>query len=264
MSIRLGCTQPRQMFVSERIFIALADQFVLKNDTVKIMGQLLSTDYNDFYPYSRYVYVELIDRHKQVVERKKIRCNDNGAFFTSILYLTRVQTAYTTYVATHNSCAIAKAISTPWCHFMWVSCHKSKKRRKNICGVLSRRRSSGKGACSDCWHIYLQRTQMPSATNFVILNSRRDTICSGKTDTNGLASISFIPDGNRYLLSTETDDKATHNFLLPETMQIPTLRTAVNRKRLVCYVLTDTDDKEPIDSLEIAIYHSSFGIKSYN
>ena len=102
---------------------------------------------------------------------------------------------------------------------------------------------------------------MPSATNFVILNSRRDTICSGKTDTNGLASISFIPDGNRYLLSTETDDKATHNFLLPETMQIPTLRTAVNRKRLVCYVLTDTDDKEPIDSLEIAIYHSSFGIK---
>lgn len=102
---------------------------------------------------------------------------------------------------------------------------------------------------------------MPSATNFVILNSRRDTICSGKTDTNGLASISFIPDGNRYLLSTETDDKATHNFLLPETMQIPTLRAAVNRKRLVCYVLTDTDDKEPIDSLEIAIYHSSFGIK---
>ena len=74
-----------KMFVSERIFIALADQFVLKNDTVKIMGQLLSTDYNDFYPYSRYVYVELIDRHKQVVERKKIRCNDNGAFFTSIL-----------------------------------------------------------------------------------------------------------------------------------------------------------------------------------
>ena len=103
--------------------------------------------------------------------------------------------------------------------------------------------------------------KMPTATKFVILNSRRDTICSGKTDTNGLASISFIPDGNRYLLSTETDDKATHNFLLPEAMQIPTLRAAVNRKRLVCYVLTDTDDKEPIDSLEIAIYHSSFGIK---
>ena len=32
-----------KLFVSERIFIALADQFVLKNDTVKIMGQLLST-----------------------------------------------------------------------------------------------------------------------------------------------------------------------------------------------------------------------------
>jgi hypothetical protein len=105
---------------------------------------------------------------------------------------------------------------------------------------------------------------MPSATNFVILNSRRDTICSGKTDANGLASISFIPDGNRYLLSTETDDKATHNFLLPETMPTPTLRAAINRERLVCYALADTDDKDPIDSLEIAIYHSSFGIKKLN
>ena len=42
---------------------------------------------------------------------------------------------------------------------------------------------------------------------------------------------------------------------------MPTLRAAVNRERLVCYALADTDDKGPIDSLEIAIYHSSFGIK---
>ena len=105
---------------------------------------------------------------------------------------------------------------------------------------------------------------MPTATKFVILNSLRDTICSGKTDANGLASISFIPDGNRYLLSTETDDKVTHKFLLPETIQMPTLRAAVNRERLVCYALADTDDKGPIDSLQIAMYHSSFGIKKLN
>lgn len=251
-----------KMFVSERIFIALADQFVLKNDTVKIMGQLLSTDYNDFYPYSRYVYVELIDRHKQVVERKKIRCNDNGAFFTSILlpdkspngiYYVRGYSQFMRNRESHQYPMVPL--------YVGVMPQEQETKEKIYAGFFPEGGHLVKGHVQTVGIYICNEHKMPSATNFVILNSRRDTICSGKTDTNGLASISFIPDGNRYLLSTETDDKATHNFLLPETMQIPTLRTAVNRKRLVCYVLTDTDDKEPIDSLEIAIYHSSFGIK---
>lgn len=254
-----------KMFVSERIFIALADQFVLKNDTVKIMGQLLSTDYNDFYPYSRYVYVELIDRNKQVVERKKIRCNDNGSFFTSILlpdkspngiYYVR---GYSQFMRNRES---QQFPMVPL--YVGVVPQEQETKENIYAGFFPEGGHLVKGHVQTVGIYICNEHKMPTATNFVILNSRRDTICSGKTDTNGLASISFIPDGNRYLLSTETDDKATHNFLLPETMQIPTLRAAVNRERLVCYVLTDTDDKEPIDSLEIAIYHSSFGIKKLN
>lgn len=251
-----------KMFVSERIFIALADQFVLKHDTVKIMGQLLSTDYNDFYPYSRYVYVELIDRHKQVVERKKIRCNDNGSFFTSILlpdkspngiYYVR---GYSQFMRNRES---QQFPMVPL--YVGVMPQEQETKENIYAGFFPEGGHLVKGHVQTVGIYICNEHKMPTATKFVILNSLRDTICSGKTDTNGLASISFIPDGNRYLLSTETDDKATHNFLLPETMQIPTLRAAINRERLVCYVLTDTDDKEPIDSLEIAIYHSSFGIK---
>lgn len=254
-----------KMFVSERIFIALADQFVLKNDTVKIMGQLLSTDYNDFYPYSRYVYVELIDRNKQVVERKKIRCNDNGSFFTSILlpdkspngiYYVR---GYSQFMRNRES---QQFPMVPL--YVGVMPQEQETKENIYAGFFPEGGHLVKGHVQTVGIYICNEHKMPTATNFVILNSRRDTICSGKTDTNGLASISFIPDGNRYLLSTETDDKATHNFLLPETMQIPTLRAAVNRERLVCYALADTDDKEPIDSLEIAIYHSSFGIKKLN
>ena len=251
-----------KMFVSERIFIALADQFVLKNDTVKIMGQLLSTDYNDFYPYSKYVYVELTDKNKQVVERKKIRCNDNGAFFTSILlpdkspngiYYVR---GYSQFMRNRES---QQFPMVPL--YVGVMPQEQETKENIYAGFFPEGGHLVKGHVQTVGIYICNEHKMPTATKFVILNSRRDTICSGKTDANGLASISFIPDGNRYLLSTETDDKATHNFLLPETMQIPTLRTAANRKRLVCYVLTDTDDKEPIDSLEIAIYHSCFGIK---
>lgn len=254
-----------KMFVSERIFIALADQFVLKNDTVKIMGQLLSTDYKDFYPYSRYVYVELTDRNKQVVERKKIRCNDNGAFYTYII-LPQKTTNGIYYVRGYSQ--FMRNRESP--QFPMVPLYvgvmpQEQETKENIyAGFFPEGGHLVKGHVQTVGIYICNEHKMPTATKFVILNSLRDTICSGKTDTNGLASISFIPDGNRYLLSTETDDKATHNFLLPETMQIPTLRAAVNRERLVCYALADTDDKEPIDSLEIAIYHSSFGIKKLN
>ena len=254
-----------KMFVSERIFIALADQFVLKHDTVRIMGQLLSTDYKDFYPYSRYVYVELTDRNKQVVERKKIRCNDNGAFYTYII-LPQKTTNGIYYVRGYSQ--FMRNRESPQFPmvplYVGVMPQEQETKEKIYAGFFPEGGHLVKGQVQTVGIYICNERKMPTATKFVILNSLRDTICSGKTDANGLASISFIPDGNRYLLSTETDDKATHNFLLPETMQIPTLRAAINRERLVCYVLTDTDDKEPIDSLEIAIYHSSFGIKKLN
>ena len=261
----LAARSQDKQFVSERIFIALADQFVLKHDTVKVMGQLLSTDYNDFYPYSRYVYVELTDRNKQVVERKKIRCNNNGSFFTTIL-LPQKATNGIYYVRGYSQ--FMRNRESPQFPmvplYVGVMPQEQETKEKIYAGFFPEGGHLIKGQVQTVGIYICDEHKMPTATHFVILNSLRDTICSGRTDANGLASISFIPDGNRYVLSAETEDKVTHNFLLPEAMQIPTLRAAINRERLVCYVLTDTDDKEPIDSLEIAIYHSSFGIKKLN
>lgn len=258
----LAARSQDKQFLSERTFIALADQFVLKHDTVKIMGQLLSTDYNDFYPYSRYVYVELTDRNKQVVERKKIRCNNNGSFFTTILLPQKTTNGiyyvrgYSQFMRNRES---QQFPMVPL--YVGVMPQEQETKKKIYAGFFPEGGHLVKGHVQTVGIYICNEHKMPTATNFVILNSLRDTICSGRTDTNGLASISFIPDGNRYLLSTETDDKVTHKFLLPETVEMPTLRAVVNREKLACYVLADSDDKEPIDSLEIAMYHSSFGIK---
>lgn len=258
----LAARSQDKQFVSERIFIALADQFVLKNDTVKVMGQLLSTDYNDFYPYSRYVYVELTDRNKQVVERKKIRCNDNGLFFTTILLPQKTTNGiyyvrgYTQFMRNRES---PQFTMVPL--YVGVMPQEQETKEKIYAGFFPEGGHLVKGHVQTVGIYICNEHEMPTAIHFAILNSLRDTICSGRTDANGLASISFIPDGNKYVLSAETEDKVTHNFLLPETMQIPTLRAVVNRERLACYVLADSDYKEPIDSLEIAMYHSSFGIK---
>lgn len=258
----LAARSQDKQFVSERIFIALADQFVLKHDTVKIMGQLLSTDYNDFYPYSRYVYVELTDRNKQVVERKKIRCNDNGAFYTYII-LPQKATNGIYYVRSYSQfMRNRKSPQFPMVPlYVGVMPQEQETKEKIYAGFFPEGGHLIKGQVQTVGIYICDERKMPTATHFVILNSLRDTICSGRTNANGLASISFIPDGNRYVLSAETEDKVTHNFLLPETVQIPTLRAVVNRERLACYVLADSDDKESIDSLEIAMYHSSFGIK---
>lgn len=251
-----------KQFVSERIFIALADQFVLKNDTVKVMGQLLSTDYNDFYPYSRYVYVELTDRNKQVIERKKIRCNDNGSFFTTILLPQKTTNGiyyvrgYTQFMRNRES---PQFPMVPF--YVGVMPQEQETKEKIYAGFFPEGGHLIKGQVQTVGIYICDEHKMPTATHFVILNSLHDAICSGRTDANGLASISFIPDGNKYVLSAETEDKVTHNFLLPEALKIPTLRAVVNHERLVCYVLADSDDKELIDSLEIAMYHSSFGIK---
>lgn len=258
----LAARSQDKQFVSERIFIALADQFVLKHDTVKIMGQLLSTDYNDFYPYSRYVYVELTDRNKQVVERKKIRCNNNGSFFTTIL-LPQKTTNGIYYVRGYSQ--FMRNRESPQFPmvplYVGVLPQEQETKEKIYAGFFPEGGHLIKGQVQTVGIYICDEHKMPTATHFVILNSLHDTICSGRTDANGLASISFIPDGNRYVLSAETEDKVTHNFLLPEALKIPTLRAVVNRERLACYVLADSDDKESIDSLGIVMYHSSFGIK---
>lgn len=258
----LAARSQGKQFVSERIFIALADQFVLKHDTVKVMGQLLSTDYNDFYPYSRYVYVELTDRNKQVVERKKIRCNDNGAFYTYII-LPQKATNGIYYVRGYTQ-FMRNRISPQFPMvplYVGVVPQEQETKEKIYAGFFPEGGHLIKGQVQTVGIYICDEHKMPTATHFFILNSLHDTICSGRTDANGLASISFIPDGNKYVLSAETENKVTHKFLLPETVEMPTLRAVVNRERLACYVLTDSDDKDPIDSLQIAMYHSSFGIK---
>lgn len=72
-------------FVSERVLLVPLSQWVALGDTVRISGQVLSTDYNDFYPYSRYVYVELIGKNDSVVARNKVRMADDGVFL--LIYL---------------------------------------------------------------------------------------------------------------------------------------------------------------------------------
>ncbi|MCQ2239463.1 MAG: hypothetical protein MJZ73_09560, partial [Bacteroidaceae bacterium] len=73
-----------KVFLSERVFLAPVTSYCSPSDTLQITGQVLSTSHEDFYPYSRYVYIDLIDANNLVQTTIKARCGDDGYFFTSI------------------------------------------------------------------------------------------------------------------------------------------------------------------------------------
>ncbi|MGN0213532.1 MAG: hypothetical protein ACI4AH_01840 [Muribaculaceae bacterium] len=76
-------------FLTEKVFIAPETSYCKKGDNVNVCGQVLSSDYTDFYPYSRYLYLELINSENKVCSRQKIRINDNGSFATTIVVGTK-------------------------------------------------------------------------------------------------------------------------------------------------------------------------------
>ena len=75
-----------KILVSERIFLTPTQVYYDKNDTVEIIGQILSTDYSDFYPYSRYVYLELFDKDSKLVSRQKVKCNEKWEILSKRLH----------------------------------------------------------------------------------------------------------------------------------------------------------------------------------
>ena len=83
-SVLIQMMAQNKILVSERIFLTPTHVYYDKNDTVEIIGQILSTNYSDFYPYSRYVYLELFDKDSKLVSRQKVRCNDKGCFYATM------------------------------------------------------------------------------------------------------------------------------------------------------------------------------------
>ena len=83
-SVLIQMMAQNKILVSERIFLTPTHVYYDKNDTVEIIGQILSTDYSDFYPYSRYVYLELFDKDSKLVSRQKVKCNDKGCFYATM------------------------------------------------------------------------------------------------------------------------------------------------------------------------------------
>lgn len=199
-SVLIQMMAQNKILVSERIFLTPTHVYYDKNDTVEIIGQILSTDYSDFYPYSRYVYLELFDKDSKLVSRQKVKCNDKGCFYATMplgaikengkYYLrgytqfmrNRKNTYYPTvplYVGSRP--VISTDNHTIKASFFPEGGHLVNNHSQNI-------------------DIYLYNaTNQPIETNYWILKNGVDTIYNGKTSHSGLSIAAFTPEKKRQL-----------------------------------------------------------------
>ena len=74
--------QTRGDFRTEQIFIAPDRTSYGSTDTIRVNGVVTCMAQNNIRPYSRYVYLELINSDDSVMVRNKIRLQDNGTFYS--------------------------------------------------------------------------------------------------------------------------------------------------------------------------------------
>lgn len=73
-----------QDFRTEQIALCLQRAECLPGDTVTVSGQVTCIAANRFLPYSKYLYLELINPSDSVVLRQKVKCSPEGSFCTAI------------------------------------------------------------------------------------------------------------------------------------------------------------------------------------
>lgn len=249
-------------FLSERVYVAPLNNVVYASDTVRLMGQVLSTDYGDFYPYSRYVYVELSDRNNALAKRVKVRCNDDGSFYAAMpldgemaqgVYNLRGYTQFMRNrgndfypmtplyvgvrpVADGDTSCVSAMFFPEGGHF-----------------VSGEPQTMGVYLCN--------ATLSPVSAEFDVVRGNGEVVCGGKTSSSGLASVSFMPDGDDCMLVVKGGE-GVRRFVLPAAMDAPTLRVTQNRGRVVCRVLCGESTRGRADSCRVYMYHSGFGIKT--
>ena len=259
-SFVMAASSHDKLFLSERVFLAPLSQCVDLEDTIRVAGQVLSTDYSDFYPYSRYIYVDLVGDNSHVVTRNKVRMADDGTFYTD-MPLTKKMDKGIYYLRGYTQFMRNRGNALFPLYPLYIGIEPEKRPYLTGMGAMFFP-EGGHLACGGAVQnvgVYLyDGSKSPVAADFAVLKNMRDTVCCSKTDKYGLATVSFIPEsGSMYVLTS-----ASHTFHMPQPLDIPTLRTAVNRNLLVCNIVPGSSDAaEMSDSLRVYIYHSSFGIR---
>lgn len=251
----IGQTRP---YVSERIFIAPSSGCYDVGDTVEIVGQVLSTDYTDFYPYSRYVYVDVLDGGGNIVKSQKLVCRGDGSFYTAFLMGSLPKGQYNVRGYTRFMCNSEVPLSPASSFFYGEEPeHSDVGVSGGLKAVFFPEGGHLRGGTLQNVGVYVyDKSYRPAKADYYVVKNSRDTVCYGSTDESGWDRMAFIPEDRAvYQLYIRGCHTA---YSLPELSAEPTLQTYVNKGRLLCRVLGGVDG---LEGCRVLMFHNSFGLK---
>lgn len=248
-------------FRAERIFLAPEKESCMPGDTLRVSGQVLSSDSRDFYPYSRYVYLECIDSNDSLLSRQKVACNEKGYFHSAVAtqlewrskvcYLrayTRLMQNYPEESFTVVPFLLGTALPQKEEPAREIQARLFPEGGRLIEGFrqnLVFRLTDDAGFPVEPLHAFL-------------LDEQNDTIVSSITvSAHGIGKTAFQPQsGKQYRLLTAYDGRL---FTFPIAVESSgtSLQAILNRNRLSCRILSTSADGK----FRLFLYHPDQGLQ---
>ena len=205
-------------FRSEQIFLGVAKTEWAPNDTIEANGIVTCLAAKNIHPYSRYLYVELLNSSDSVMVRQKVGCDERGRFRVRIPTLS-VTGEGVYYLRAYTN--LMRNFSGENFALQPVLIGKAFPKREKGNGVLkcSIYPEGGFLVDNQVQGIVASVTDYAGSAlagvSLSVVNDRGDTLCVGKTRASGLANLMFIPLAARHYRLLVSDNCVTTSFDIP-------------------------------------------------
>lgn len=228
-------------FRSEQIFLGVAKTEWAPNDTIEANGIVTCLASGNIRPYSRYLYIELLDSSDSVMVRQKVGCDENGRFRARIPTVSIVSVGVY-YVRAYTN--LMRNFSGENFALQPVLIGEAFPKREKGNGVLrcSIYPEGGFLVEGQVQGIVASVTDYSgkaiSGVKLSVVNDKGDTLCVGKTRTSGLANLKFVPLAARHYKLFVTDNGVTTSLEIPQVYpDRMKLQCAINGNKLMFEVL---------------------------
>lgn len=228
-------------FRSEQIFLGVAKTEWAPNDTIEANGLVTCLATKDLHPYSRYLYIELLDSSDSVMVREKVGCKEDGRFRARIPTLS-VAGEGVYYLRAYTN--LMRNFSGENFALQPVLIGKAFPKREKGNGVLKCAIYPEGGFLVD------NQVQgiVASVTDYAgrglagvglsVVDDRGDTLCVGKSRASGLSNLTFVPLTERHYKLLVSDGGVTTSYDIPSARgDRMKLQCAINGNKLMFEVL---------------------------
>lgn len=229
-------------FRSEQIFLGVAKTEWAPNDTIEANGIVTCLAAKNKHPYSRYLYIELLDSSDSVMVRQKVGCDESGRFSARIPTLS-VTGKGVYYLRAYTN--LMRNFSGENFALQPVLIGKTFPKREKGNGVLrcAIYPEGGFLVENQVQGIVASVTDYSgkaiSGVKLSVVNDKGDTLCVGKTRTSGLANLKFVPLAARHYKLFVTDNGVTTSLEIPQAYpDRMKLQCAINGNKLMFEVLS--------------------------